>query len=263
VVPIRHAENGGAGAATKTGYRRALADGVDVVVVVNGDGQMDTGIMDRFLDPIVEGRADFAKGTRLSTPAHREPMSRWRLFGNALLTGMTRVATGYWGLSDTQNGYTAISRHTLAKLDLDSLYDRHGFLNDLIAHLSAVDARIADVPHPAVYGDEESSIRYGQFVPGLSALLARHFIGRVRRRLGSLLFWPAAVGYASGALSFVLALLQTVELAVGIPGPSPSTVALSALAGCLALAFGVGWDAAAGRIRDGGGRVRVERGDPA
>lgn len=263
VVPIRHESNAGAGGATKTGYRRALSDGVDVVVVVNGDGQMDCTIMDRFLDPIVEGRADFAKGTRLSTPAHREPMSRWRLFGNGLLTGMTRLATGYWGLSDPQNGYTAISRTTLAKLDLDALYDRHGFLNDLIGHLSAADARIADVPHPAVYGDEESSIRYGQFVPGLSALLARHFLGRIGRRLGTPSFLPATVGYAGSTLSFVLAVVQMAQLAVGVEGPSPSTLVLSVLFGCLALAFAVAWDAVSGRYRDGGGHVRVERGDPA
>lgn len=261
VVPIRHRYNSGAGAATKTGYRRALEDGLDVVAVVNGDGQMDTGILHRFLDPIVEGRADFAKGTRLSTQKHREGMTRWRLFGNVLLTGLTRVATGYWGLSDAQNGYTAISAETLSKLDLDALYDRHGFLNDLIAQLSTVEARIADVPHPAVYGDEESSISYGQFVPGLSALLARRFLGRVGRGLGKPLFWPAPLGYAAGVLAILAGIVGTVS--GGGPPLVPSSSPLVAMfLGVTCLLAGLAWDAGSVRLR-GRSRVTVERGDPA
>lgn len=179
VVTIRHEENRGYGAAVKTGYRRALEDDIDVVAVMNGDGQMDPDILDRIVDPVATDVADYAKGNRLLSPTHWEQMSRWRLTGNALLTLLTKFASGYWKTMDTQNGYTAISADALHRIDLDRLYDEHGFLNHLLTELNAVDARVADVEMTARYGDEESSIRYRTFVPNLSMLLLRLFLRRL------------------------------------------------------------------------------------
>lgn len=179
VVPERHARNRGAGGAVLTGFRQALADGVDVVATLDGDGQMNPAYLPSLLDPVVDGRVVYAKGNRLASREHVGEMSAWRLFGNLLLTALTRVASGYWRVRDPQNGFTAISTEVLAGIDLDRLYERYGFRNDLLVHLSVTGHRIADVAHPARYGDEISGIRYGSFVPNLSWLLLRRFLWRL------------------------------------------------------------------------------------
>lgn len=216
VVPLRHSDNQGVGATIKTGYRRALADGTDVIAVMNGDGQMDPEMLDRLLDPVVEGRAGYAKGNRLESSEHWTGMTRWRLFGNFLLTQLTRMASGYWGMKDPQNGYTAVSVDALEAVDLDSVYDQYGFLNDLLIRLNANDVRIADVEMQAVYGEESSSIRYTQFVPSLSWLLLRQFIWRLRMKLAGgqqLTALPYFAGMAVGVVSIVVvvARLMTVD----------------------------------------------------
>ncbi len=182
VVPIRHPVNRGRGAAVKTGYERALADGMDIVVVMDGDGQMDPDIMPAIIDPVVDGDADYAVGDRLAARDTRRGMPPWRLFGNLLLSGLTRIASGYWHIRDPQNGYTAISAEALSELDFDRLYDQYGFLNDLLVNLNVAEKRVATVPMRARYGDEESGIRYSTFVPGLSFLLLRDFLWRLRVR---------------------------------------------------------------------------------
>lgn len=207
VTVLTHEENRGVGASVCTGYRQAVADDLDVVAVVNGDGQMDPSILHRILDPVVTGRADYAKGNRLASPHTRREMSRWRTFGNALLTGLTRVASGYWGMTDPQNGYTAIAASTVESLPLERLYSRYGFLNDLLVRLNVRDVTVADVPHRAIYRDEDSGISYRTFVPGLSALLAVRFADRlvtkhVRRRLH-----PLAVCYALGGVGLLATVL--------------------------------------------------------
>jgi hypothetical protein len=199
-VPIRHAENRGVGAAIKTGYRRAYDDGIDVVAVMAGDGQMDPDLLPAILDPVVSGRADYAKGNRLLSEDHTEGMSGWRLFGNALLTLLTKISSGYWKMMDPQNGYTAISRRALDRIDLDAVFDDYGFANAMLVHCNVADLRVADVPTPARYGDEESHIRYSTFVPQLSALLARGFGWRLQRKYLLRDFHPLAFLYGLGVL---------------------------------------------------------------
>jgi len=179
IIPVRHERNRGRGAAVKTGYRMALRDNVDVVAVMDADAQMDPDNLERIVAPIVDGDADYAKGNRLVDSSHIEQMSRFRLFGNLLLTGLTRIATGLWDLYDPQNGYTAISRGALESLSLSDLYDRYGFLNDLLIRLAVRDMCIAEVPMQALYGDESSGIQYYSFVPKLSVLLLRGFCWRL------------------------------------------------------------------------------------
>ncbi|WP_293030910.1 glycosyltransferase family 2 protein, partial [Natronococcus sp.] len=133
IVPIRHERNRGVGAAITTGYRRAISDGIDVTAVMAGDGQMDPAYLPALLDPIVDGEADYAKGNRLTDGGYRAEMPRFRLVGNAILTVLTRIASGYWRIGDPQNGYAAISRRALERLDLDAVYDRYGYPNDLLA----------------------------------------------------------------------------------------------------------------------------------
>lgn len=209
VVPVRHQENQGAGGAVVTGYEHALADGIDVIAVMDGDGQMDPSDLDRIIEPVATGEANYAKGNRLHRRTDREAMSRWRLFGNALLTMLTRIASGYWEMSDPQNGYTAISREALEELPLDRLYPKYGFLNHVLVHLNANGERIADVSHRGLYGDEASGIRYRQFVPGLSNLLARSFIGRLVQSYVLRRFHPLVVCYVLGAIVFILGVAAT------------------------------------------------------
>jgi len=230
IVAVRHGENRGRGGAVTTGYRLALADGLDVVAVMDGDGQMDPDVLDRILDPVVSGDADYAKGNRLVSPTHWRSMTGWRLFGNVSLTVLTRIASGYWGMRDPQNGYTAISVEALEQLDLDGVYEDYGFLNDILIRLSTRGMRVTDVPMRAVYGEESSGIRYASFVPNLSALLLGRFCWRlwikyVRRSVDHRRTVPVAV--ASGDVPGLVS-------AIGREG-TPTLLATGALA---SLAFG-------------------------
>jgi glycosyltransferase involved in cell wall biosynthesis len=214
IVPIRHSENSGRGAAVTTGYRRALDDGADIVAVLDGDGQMDPAALERILDPIVHDEADYVVGNRLDSPDLWDGMPTWRLFGNTVLTLLTRIASGYWTLSDPQNGYTAASAETLSDLDFDRLYDRYGFLNDVLVKLNVAGKRVTNVPIRARYGDEESGIRYSEFVPDLSWLLLRNFLWRLRENYLTGRVHPAAVLYIGGAIVSTVGLVQGTRSAV-------------------------------------------------
>jgi glycosyltransferase involved in cell wall biosynthesis len=250
VVPIRHEENRGYGAAVKTGYRRAAADGMDVVAVMNGDGQMDPAILDRIVDPVATGEADYAKGNRLRSPEDRAEMSTFRFVGNAALTGLTKFASGYWSIGDPQNGYTAISRATIEALDLEAITDRYGFLNHLLTHLNVAGRRVADVPMTAVYGDEESSIRYVPFVRFVSVLLLRSFLWRLKTRYLVRSFDPAVVYYGTGAAGLaggltglLVAAARATRGSDGFTGAVASFVAV--LIGLASLGTAIRLDAAA------------------
>jgi len=179
IAVVNRRRRGGIGAAVTAGHKKALEDRMDVIAVMAGDGQMDPMILDRVLDPIVEGKADYSKGDRLSIPKYREGMPIWRRFGNSLLSFLTKIASGYWCIVDPQNGYTAISWETLRKIDLDKVYEGFAFENDLLVKLNACNARVADVPMPARYRGEKSKIRYSHFIVNTSWLLLKDFIWRI------------------------------------------------------------------------------------
>ena len=208
LVPISHDANRGVGAAIMTGYEHSLADGMDITAVMAGDGQMDPTKLESLLEPIVDGRVDYAKGNRLLGRKDRQEMSRWRRFGNLTLTFLTKVATGYWGLMDPQNGYTAISREALEAIEFDRLYERYGFTNDLLVMLNTNRFRVADVAMPAVYGSEESHIRYRSFVPNLSWLLCQGFAYRLYRRYLIDDFHPLTLLYGLGVAGGMSALTR-------------------------------------------------------
>ena len=199
VVPIRHTENRGAGGAIKTGYLAALRDGMDVTATVDGDGQMDLDQCSRLLDPIVEGDADYAKGNRLLYKEYREEMPKFRFLGNAILTFLTKIASGYWKTMDPQNGYTAISYRALANAGVEDMYEYYGYCNDLLVKLNAKGMRVADVAMPAIYGEEESSIRYSTYIRRVSGMLLRNFLWRLKVRYLVLDFHPLALFYYFGA----------------------------------------------------------------
>jgi glycosyltransferase involved in cell wall biosynthesis len=199
VVPIQHSENRGVGGAIKTGYQRAVADGVEVVTVMGGDGQMDPDVIERIIDPVVDGRADYAKGNRLLTDDHHDSMPAFRYVGNVMLTYLTRIASGYWGIGDPQNGYTAISTDAIEAADLDEMYEFYGYCNDLLVRLNVADMRVVDVPTPAVYGDEESHIDYSTYIPRVSGMLLGSFLWRLRAKYAADRPHPVALCYLLGA----------------------------------------------------------------
>jgi glycosyltransferase involved in cell wall biosynthesis len=149
---LRHDRNRGVGAAITSGYKRALERGSDVVVVMAGDGQMDPADLPRLLAPIADGRADYVKGNRFAFAEVWRAMPRLRQLGNILLSLLTRPASGYWHLFDSQCGFTAASRQALSSLELSRIYPGYGYPNDLLARLWVAGMRVVDVPVRPVYG---------------------------------------------------------------------------------------------------------------
>ena len=198
IVPLRHDENRGVGAAIKTGYLRALEDELDVIAVMGGDGQMDPDYLDRILEPVVEEEVDYAKGNRLLNREFRREMPTFRLAGNAILTFLTKIASGYWKMMDPQNGYTAISHDALDNIAIQNLYEYYGYCNDILVKLNAKGMRIADVNVPAVYGEEESDIFYPMYIVNLSGMLLRNFFWRLKVRYFVLDFHPLGLFYLFG-----------------------------------------------------------------
>ncbi|WP_050033752.1 glycosyltransferase family 2 protein [Halorubrum halophilum] len=194
-VAIHHEENLGAGGAIKTGYQFALEDDTAIVATIDADGQMDPTQLSRFLDPIVAGEADYTKGDRLSNDEHSREMPQFRLFGNSILTLLTRVASGYWEVTDPQNGYTAVRTDVLERVSVEEMYEYYGYLNDLLVRLNIAGADIADVPLPAVYDEEDSHIQYEEYIVNVSQMLLRNFLWRLRVK------YPPAKGHPIGLLA--------------------------------------------------------------
>lgn len=169
----RHEENRGVGAALSTGYRLALERGAELVAVMAGDAQMDPADLAALLAPLAHGEADYTKGNRLAHPEVWRTMPLARLAGTFLLARLTRPLSGYWGLEDSQCGYTAISRAALLRLDLEGLYPRYGYPNDLLIQLGARRQRLAEVPVRPVYGDEQSGFRPLTVAPKILFVLGR------------------------------------------------------------------------------------------
>jgi len=171
---VRHTENRGVGGAIATGYRHALAAGVDVAVVMAGDGQMDPRDLPSLLDPIAAGLADYVKGNRFLHPDVWTAMPAARIVGNVLLSAATRVTSGYRHVFDSQCGYTAIHRDALARIDLGAVWTRYGYPNDLLARLHAAGVRVADVAVRPIYGEHwKSGINFGTALHPLPYVLLR------------------------------------------------------------------------------------------
>jgi len=182
IVLIRHEKNGGVGAAIISGYKKALHEGQEVMAVMAGDNQMDPVQLTRLLDPVIDGKADYSKGNRLSSSVNKVGMSRWRRFGNFLLSNLTKMSSGYWHVQDPQNGYAVISRFALEQLNLDQLYTYYGYCNDLLTKLNVLGLRVLEVDMPARYGEEKSKIRYGAYIRKVSLLLLHNFFWRLNQR---------------------------------------------------------------------------------
>ena len=233
VEVLAHERNEGVGAAIVTGYKRSIADGVDVVCVMAGDNQMDPSDLERIALPVARGEIDYAKANRLVSGEAWEAMPKARYLGGAMLSLLTKIASGYWHVADSQSGYTAASREILEQLDLDRIYRRYGFPNDMLVHLNVWNARVRDVPARPVYGvGERSGIRIPRIVPRISWLLVKGFFWRLKQKYVIRDFHPLVFFYALGFLMTIAGLgLGIAETVLRIMGNAVSvgTVVLVAL----------------------------------
>jgi len=179
---VRHEVNRGVGGAVCSGYRHALSLGADIAVKMDGDGQMDPRYLRALLSPILRGDADYTKGNRFHHGAELTRMPFVRLVGNAALGFLVRISSGYWNLYDPTNGYTAIHRKVLRQLPLEALARDYFFESDMLGQLGLLSACVMDVPIPARYADETSSLRIGRVLYRFPPLLLRGFLRRLWKR---------------------------------------------------------------------------------
>lgn len=156
---ITHKANQGVGGAVISGYKAALKDGADVIVKLDGDGQMDPALIGDLVFPIVTGKADYTKGNRFDSITGLRQMPGIRIFGNGALSLMTKISTGYWNVTDPTNGFTAIHSEVLAGIDLEMLSKRFFFESDLLFRLSLAKAVVWDIPMESRYGTEKSNLK--------------------------------------------------------------------------------------------------------
>jgi glycosyltransferase involved in cell wall biosynthesis len=230
---IEQPKNMGVGAAITSGYRRAVDIGLDVVAVMAGDGQMDPKDLTLIIDPVTSGKADYSKGNRLFTGEAWRNTPHVRYLGNAFLSMLTKIASGYWHVADSQSGYTAISHAALQALDLDRVYPSYGYPNDLLIQLNIRSFRVADVPvHPRYGIGERSSMNVLKVIPTVSFLLWRGFISRLLAKYVIKDFHPLVFFYFF-AFAFLIAgtalgLLESI-LKIFTGGIAIATIVLVAL----------------------------------
>jgi glycosyltransferase involved in cell wall biosynthesis len=249
VEVIVHDRNKGVGAAIVSGYRRALAEGIDVTCVMAADGQMDPADLETIAGTVARGEVEYAKANRLFTGQAWELMPRHRYLGNAVLSMLTKIASGYWHVADSQSGYTAISREQLERLDLDRIYPRYGFPNDMLVHLNVWNARVRDIPSRPIYGHgERSGIRLWRVIPSIAWLLLKGFFWRLREKYVIRDFHPLVFFYVFGILLTVAGLvLGAVETILRLKGnelttPTIVLVALLLISGSQFTLFAMWFD---------------------
>lgn len=200
VAVIFHRENQGVGGAVLTGYRQAVADGATVIVKIDGDGQMDPAWVPALVTEIVTGEADYAKGDRFYDRESVAGMPRIRVFGNAVLSFFTKISSGYWDIVDPTNGFTAIDAVVASALPYGKISKRYFFESDMLFRLGSMRCRVVDIPMPAIYGDEQSSLSIRKVVV---EFVAKHAMNTVKRILYSYyvrLFSVASVELVLGLL---------------------------------------------------------------
>jgi glycosyltransferase involved in cell wall biosynthesis len=249
VEVISHQQNEGVGAAIISGYRRAMQEKVDVTCVMAADGQMDPDDLETLVRAIAIDECDYAKANRLFTGQAWEIIPRTRYLGNAMLSFLTKIASGYWHVADSQSGYTAVNLETLKLLDLQRVYRRYGFPNDMLVHLNVVNRRVRDYPSRPIYGvGERSGIRLRRVVPRISWLLVKGFFWRLREKYIIRDFHPLVLFYSLGffllAAGIILGLIETGLRFVGNPIPFATIVlvALFIISGLQLLLFAMWFD---------------------
>lgn len=181
VIVQYNSENMGVGGAVMSGYQAAINDGADIIIKVDGDGQMDRSLIPAFVAPILDGEADYTKGNRFFDLDELKEMPPIRIFGNAVLSFLSKLSTGYWDLFDPTNGYTAIHADVARLLPFGKISKRYFFETDMLFRLNIMRAAVVDVPMNARYGDEVSNLKISKI---LGEFLFKHL-----RNLGKRVFY--------------------------------------------------------------------------
>ena len=232
LVLLHHDINQGCGGALATGYVWARDNRMDIAVRMDGDGQMSPNDLPALLDPVARERADYAKGNRLVTGEAYQNIPRIRYFGNAFLSLLTKIASGYWHVADFQSGYTAMNRMVLDTIDWKQMYRRYGQPNDLMVRLNVYNFRVADVPvEPVYHVGEKSGIRIRKVIFTISWLLIKMFLWRMKEKYIIRDFHPLVFFYALGAMFGVSTVMLFARMVYfrWVSGFFPSTSSLAAM----------------------------------
>ena len=191
VKVLRNKINLGVGGAVMHGYREAIKDNIDIIVKIDGDGQMDPDLVPQLIKPIEIGDADYVKGNRFFSLYNMRSMPKIRLFGNAILGLLTKISSGYWSIFDPTNGFTAIHRTALNHLNLKNVSTGYFFETDMLINLGGVGARVMDMPMVAFYGDEESNLHIHSI---LKEFFTKHCKYTIRRLILNYIFRDFSIG---------------------------------------------------------------------
>jgi len=248
---IYHATNQGVGGAVMSGYKAAIIDGADIIVKVDGDGQMDPSLIPYFIEPIVSGEADYTKGNRFFNLEEIRVMPPMRLFGNAVLSLMTKLSSGYWNLFDPTNGYTAIHSDVAKQLPLSKISRRYFFETDMLFRLNLLRAVVVDIPMDAKYSDEESNLKISKVVGEFLFKHMRNFLKRIFYNYYLRDLSLASIELPLGLLMLLFGVsyggyhwLESVQMEIATPAGTVMLSAMPILMGLqLVLAF-IGYDIA-------------------
>ncbi|OGP92640.1 MAG: ribonuclease BN [Deltaproteobacteria bacterium RBG_16_48_10] len=249
IIYLRHKRNEGVGGAIVTGYKWARDREIEISVVMAGDAQMDPDDLSPLLDPLIKGEVDYSKGNRLFTGKAWRIIPKSRYLGNAILSFLTKIASGYWHVADSQSGYAAITLKALKTLDLDSIYKRYGMPNDLLVRLNVYQFRVRDVPVNPIYGvGERSHMKIYKVIFTLSFLLLKLFMWRLKEKYIIRDFHPLVLFYLLGLVLTPIGVLFGVYLLiyrifVGTVAPTSALfAAFFAISGLQTLFFAMWFD---------------------
>jgi len=263
IVGIRHKKNKGVGQAIITGYKEAVMLGYDVAVVIGGDNQMDLNDLPNFLEPIASKEADYVKGNRFMFDYSQKynntvegsafkVMPSQRFFGNSILSFIVKWASGYWKIFDTQDGYTAITRQAIEKIDWRKAWKGYGYVGDWLALFNVYNLRVKDVPRRAIYlkGERQSQIKIGRYILKVLPRMIRCFFSRMKHKYIFQDFHPLVLFYFLGFSLLPLGILLGIYIfikwmiyfPIDISGTKAVLVALFIITGIQSLFFAIWCD---------------------
>jgi glycosyltransferase involved in cell wall biosynthesis len=219
VILVKHETNRGPGGSIITGYKKSIEDGIDIAVVIGGDNQMPIEQVEEFLDPIIDGKADYTKGNRFllaEVLETKKKMPRLRLFANWGITFLTKIASGYYKIMDVVDGYTAISREAMEAIDWDIAWQEYGYPMDFLVRLNAYGFRVKDISRKAIYteGERQSQIKGARYALRVSPMLIRDFFWRLKFKYMYRDFHPLILCYFASFILIPLAFLSGIYLVI-------------------------------------------------
>lgn len=200
---VFHEKNLGVGGAVMSGYKLALEKNCDIIIKMDGDGQMNPAYIKPLIKPLLKNQADYTKGCRFKEPGSLRNMPRIRLLGNSVLSFLLKACSGYWNIMDPTNGYTAITAKALRKLPMEKITKRYFFESDMLIHLNIYQQVVKDISMPAIYGNEKSSLRIGNILLKFPFLLTGRFFKRIAYRYFLFDFNMASVFILTGLPMFL------------------------------------------------------------